>query len=674
MKQAQSNIQASLQKGMVHFQSGRLKQAEQIFREVLSKYPTEINALHLLGLVVFQLGRTLEGEKLLRKAIRKNGKIAKLHFNLGNMLDIQGKIKDALFSYNAALKLNPLDDMTLVSLAVVYGKLGRLEDGITSCRKALKINPKNPNALTNLGHFLWRLGNAPEAIKAMEQALDIQPNHPEALSNLGVVLLSEKKLDRAEEVLRRALAAGSRNPEVLGNLAGVLSSKGKNDEALKLCEDAVESASNSPDAHYNLGNVLQKLDRLQEAIASYNKAISLRPDWMEVYGILGSLYEKTHDFDNANSIVSKALSIDPNDPKMLQTKAVLLRRQGKIKEAIELLESVSSTDDKLNVIINYELGRLFDLDHNSERALHYFSTANKGAYDSREDADEIKEQSLTMINQLNEMVESDDMSSLQSTQTPAGMNDPVFLVGFPRSGTTLLDQILNSHSKLQVMEEQPTLDMVKSMIEDLPQGYPNAMTNLSEEFINEMRQKYFETVDSCIEREPNTILVDKLPLNLLHLPLIRLLFPHAKIILAMRHPCDVVLSNFMQHFSVNIAMANFFTLEDAVYFYSRAMSLCDKYISKLNIDCHVAKYESVVENFADEVGSLLRFLNLEWEKGIENYNTRAKERVIKTPSYQSVVEPIYDRAKYRWERYATQLEPYCNELKPFVERFGYSML
>lgn len=672
MSLVNSNIQAAIRQGMAHFQSGRLKQAEQIFRDVLATVPSEINALQLLGLVVFQLGRPLEGEKLLRKAIRKNGKIAKLHFNLGYMLDAQGKLQEALYAYNAALKLDPKDELTLVSLGVVYGKIGRTEEGIIACRNALKINPRNSDALCNLGQSLWCLGKTSEAIKALEDALEIHPNHLEALSNLGGMLLSKRELDPAEEVLRRALATGSRTPEVLGNLAGVLLSKGEGDEALELCREAVELAPNSPDTHYNLGKALQDLDKWQEAIASYNKAVSIKPEWLDLYGGLAALYEKTHDFENAESAVNKALNIDPEYPQALYIKAMLLRRNGKIKEAIEILEAVPNTGSSLNISINFELGRLFDIGHNSEQALHYFSIANKAIYDGEDNADEIKQQALTMIDQLDEMVESDKMISLLSQQATTDIAAPIFLVGFPRSGTTLLDQILDSHSKLQVMEEKPALRVVRSIVEELPEGYPYAMANLPSDKINELRSEYFKAVDSCIEREPNTLLVDKLPLNMVHMPLIKLLFPNAKILFAMRHPCDVILSNFMQHFSINMAMANFFKLDDAVLYYGRTMSLWNKYTNKLSIDNHVVKYESIVDNFTEEVTSLLEFLGLDWDEGVENHNKHAKKRVIKTPSYQSVVEPIYSHAKYRWERYAKQLEPYCKELKPFVERFDYS--
>ncbi len=672
MNRANGNIQTALQQGLAHFQSGRLEQAEQVFRDVLTKVPSDINALQFLGLVVFQLGRPSEGEALLRKAIRKNGKIAKLHFNLGHMLDAQGKLKEALIAYRDAQKLNPQDEWILISLAVVYGKMGRSEEGVSACRRALKLNPKSVHALTNLGQLLWITGKSSEAIKYLEEALEIRPDFQEALSRLGGILLSEGELGRAENVLRRAIDVGPRNPEVLENLAGVLLSRGEDDEALALCQESVEIAPNRSDAHYNLGKVFLKLDRLQEAIASYHKAISIVPDWLEVYGILGSLYEKTHDIENAEAVVNKALSIDPGHHLSLYNRAVLLRRQGKIKEAIDILESMNSTDIVLNIKVNFELGRLFDLDHNSAKALHYFSLANKAAYESSKDADDIKAESLVVMDQLEEMIVSDGISKVLSRQTSADMDEPVFLVGFPRSGTTLLDQILDSHSKIQVMEEQPALGAVRSMIKDLPGGYPSAMTNLSIETIDGLRDEYFKVVASSIEKDPNAILVDKLPLNLLHIPLINLLFPHAKIIFAMRHPCDVILSNFMQHFSVNIAMANFFSLDDAAHYYGRTMSLWERYVEKLSLDYYVVKYESLVDGFTDEVNGILGFLGLDWEDGIEQYNKHAEDRVIKTPSYQSVVEPIYGRAKYRWERYAAELEPYCRALQPFVDRFGYS--
>jgi len=677
MNRINANIQAALKQGMDHFQSGRLSQAEQIFRDVLLKAPTEINAMQLLGLVVFQLGRPQEGEKLLRKAIRKNKKIATLHINLGHMLDAQGKFNEALKVYKDAQKLDPRNDGIQTSLGMVFGKLGRLEEGIIACEKALKINPRNTSALANLGNLLWRTGKASDAIKILEQALYLQPNHIQALSNLGVILFSEKKLDRAEEVLRHALEHGGRlQTDVLCNLSTVLMAKGVEyyDEALGLSREAVNLAPNNPDVHFDHGRVLKQLDEWDQAIISYNKALSMKPEWIDAYCSLGNLYEKTHDIKNAESAVRKALSINPEYPQALYLRAVLLRRQGRIKEAIEILQKADCTDSRFNVDINFELGKLLDLDHNSSQALHYFSIGNKIAFENAYKADEMKAESLTEIDKLEEILESEKLSSLLSQQVQTDITAPIFLVGFPRSGTTLLDQILDSHSKLQVMEEKPSLYQVRSMIEDLPEGYPYAMESLMAKKINELREKYFEAVDFNIEREPNTILVDKLPLNLLHMPLIKMLFPNAKIILAIRHPCDVIISNFMQHFHINNAMANFSTLDDAVHYYGRTMSLWDKYSSSLSLDYHVVKYESVVENFSEEVAHLLEFLNLDWEEAIQNYHNHAAKRVIKTPSYQSVVKPIYNQAKFRWKNYGKQLEPYFEKLRPFVEKFGYSEL
>jgi hypothetical protein len=187
-----------------------------------------------------------------------------------------------------------------------------------------------------------------------------------------------------------------------------------------------------------------------------------------------------------------------------------------------------------------------------------------------------------------------------------------------------------------------------------------------------LRERYFEAVDGYFSRDPGMLLVDKFPLNIRHIPLIVRLFPSARIILAMRHPCDVVLSNFMQNYRINNAMANFFTIEDSALAYQQVMALWQKSISLLPVHYHTVKYESLVTDFNHEVGQLLEFLEVDWDDAVLAYDSHARKRgTIRTPSYQSVTEPIYQRAKYRWKRYQDQLQPVMKDLAPFIEAFGY---
>lgn len=232
---------------------------------------------------------------------------------------------------------------------------------------------------------------------------------------------------------------------------------------------------------------------------------------------------------------------------------------------------------------------------------------------------------------------------------------------------------MDSHPGVQVMEEQPPFYDVATRIAENHDDYPDVITRLNDEDIAEFRELYFRSVDSYFDREPGTFLVDKMPLHIRHIPLIYRMFPKAKIILALRHPCDAVLSNFMQHYKINEAMANFFTLEDAAHCYAQVMSLWQKSASLMPFERHIYKYESLIDDFEGVVRGLLEFLELEWDDAVLEFDKHARQRRgLNTPSYQAVSEPINDPAWYRWKRYEDQLASVMSDLKPFIEAFGYS--
>jgi len=205
-----------------------------------------------------------------------------------------------------------------------------------------------------------------------------------------------------------------------------------------------------------------------------------------------------------------------------------------------------------------------------------------------------------------------------------------------------------------------------------PGGYPTALASLNENDIDKLRKEFLTLTEKNIDQQANAIIIDKLPLNITHIGLIYRLFPKSKIILALRHPCDVCLSNFMQHYKINHAMANFFTLEDTAELYNLVMGLWMKYVKLFPLNYIEVKYESLVDDFETEIKKLCNFLEIDWDPLLLDYINHAKNRgIIRTPSYSQVTEPIYHRAKYRWQRYQEHLMPIMNKLESHITYFDY---
>ena len=237
-----------------------------------------------------------------------------------------------------------------------------------------------------------------------------------------------------------------------------------------------------------------------------------------------------------------------------------------------------------------------------------------------------------------------------------------------------MNQILDSHHQLEALEEKPIIAQVRGRIVSQFGKFPACLNDVDSASFGELRDDYLKFAGYYSTGNKDVYLVDKNPLNIIEIPLILKLFPKAKIILALRHPCDCTLSCFMQNFALNNGMLNLMNLDDATNYYQRVFGNWMYYVEKLTFDYHPFYYEKLIDNFEQEARNLTFFLGLEWDPNVLNYAKTAKRKGrINTPSYHQVIKPIYQDAKDRWRRYEKHLEPYLDRLKPFCEAFGYDL-
>jgi tetratricopeptide (TPR) repeat protein len=413
--------------------------------------------------------------------------------------------------------------------------------------------------------------------------------------------------------------------------------------------------------------------RLQEAIASYQQALGLDPNDLSAMINLAVVYESLSRLDEADAMLKRVFEKAPSHPLALITRAKLLRRRGDLNAAVGTIESAGPEMDlDMAAEMSFELGRLYDQSDETEKAFEQFTRGNQLHRRILGGANTAP--FLHEISVVTEFVATRDLKSALPSARASSERLPVFLVGFPRSGTTLLDNVLSSHSRIQGLEERPMVATMLAQVNELPGGYPDALMMLDDADRAWLRDTFYSVAEREIggPRLRDGIVLDKNPLNIVRVPLILGAFPDARFILAMRHPCDVVLSCFMQYFSPNTAMDGFLELETTVALYVRVMRLWELMGERLPIRYHRIRYEDVVSDLRHEVSALLEFLGLEWEGGMERYHEHALRRGhINTPSYHQVTQPIYERSRYRWLRYQRHLQPYMKELEPFIERFGY---
>ena len=306
-----------------------------------------------------------------------------------------------------------------------------------------------------------------------------------------------------------------------------------------------------------------------------------------------------------------------------------------------------------------------------EEAYHYFNQSNSLVKSSKEYLKYNSEPYFQNLKEKLAMLKSS--STINRTAKSAGNLNftPVFLVGFPRSGTTLLDTILRSNSRINVVEEEDMLLAAGSFLKK--NGYNDFAEQVVTPQLNVAARKiYRREFKKHIESTAlDKINIDKLPLNLLQAPLIHQLYPDAKFILTLRHPMDTILSCWMQNFKLNAPMANM-VVRSIVDFYCIAMDTFKVCRTNYNLNVCEVRYEDLINNFKSEAGTILQFLNLEWEPEMENYRDTAIRRGrIKTPSYSQVVQPIYKDSQYRWLNYQKYLKQYLAQVMPWIIEFGY---
>jgi len=524
-----------------------------------------------------------------------------------------------------------------------------------------------------LGVILGQRGRKAEALNANQKAVTLSPQDAIAHNNLGTTLKELGKLEEAEVSLRQAIALKPDYALAYNNLGSTLKELGKLEEAEVSYRKSINLKSDYAEAHSNLGNTLQELGRLDEAEASYTQAIALKPDFAEVHLNLCELLEKMNRVDEISFVIRNASG------KTLEKKADFLYyealtefRKENYKTAEELVKKININEllEKRQPNAMKLQGDLYHYKKDYSAAFETYKSQNKHVKNSleykKQDSEKYFIQQRKAVVQMKQLQEE---SSYKSVIKPRWIQ-PTFLIGFPRSGTTLLDTILRTHSNIDILEELPMLTKMKASLGYVPTiSMIENMDNTAAEIASGF---YFEELKKHIEVGKKQIVIDKLPLNILQIPLINQIFPEAKFILALRHPLDCVLSCWMQNFKLNPAMANMVELKRIVDFYDTAMSILKLSMERYSLDIHRIRYEDLVLDFEGNVTNLLTFLGLEWEEGLRNYQKTALTREkINTPSHSQVIKPIYKTASYRWKNYEKYLNPFKRQLEPWLRDYGY---
>jgi hypothetical protein len=460
-------------------------------------------------------------------------------------------------------------------------------------------------------------------------------------------------------------------------LARALRSEDRFAEAAAYYRAAVEADPLSVEAAFGLAESLAAMVEVDQARIAFLRALQIDPKHTRSLAGLAMLLARTGEAELARSMAERALKVSPSDAEATAALAAALVAEEKYAEAEAGLSRLAPDPQRPLMLQSVLDGLLADTLHGLGRASDAY-----GAYVSGHSRmrlalpPSLEAASLQAVANLDRLAKTfaslpKDVWREASSPEPAGESAThAFLVGFHRSGTTLLEQILASHPKVESVSEAPTLVAAEAQFLDPPGGL-EALARIDETSVKHWRDVYWRAVSDAKVSPEGKLLLDKAPLASISLPIVSKLFPGARVLIARRDPRDVVLSAFRQTFAFNRWTYAMLTLEGTARLYDKVMRLLELYRETLPLQFHEVRYERLVEDLEGQSREVLEFLGLPWDSSVFDFDQHARKRTISTPSARQVRKGLYQNPQAPWRAYRAEMAGVLPILAPWVERFGY---
>ena len=505
-----------------------------------------------------------------------------------------------------------------------------------------------------------------------EQALAQGHEHPLVLNLAALRAEEDGRLEEAHARLLRATELAPADPGARNALGLCLSRMERHGEALAAFDEALARAPDFAGAHAARGGTLEALGRLPEAEAAHRRALELQPDNSVALAGLANIASRRGAHPEARALAERVLAIQPNYPDAVRVAAAAELAGGDADTAQRRLETLIAdpqTSPLQQALTQGDLGDVLDAQGRTAEAFAAYAACNMGRWriyaPTFSGSPSALEFARGMIDRLDAIPAS--AWTGHGAPLPEGVRGHAFLLGFPRSGTTLLEQVLGSHADIETLEERETLlPALRAFLTD-PSDL-DRLAGASEAELQPLREAYWAGVRAEGARPEGKLFVDKHPLNTFKLPLIARLFPQAKILFARRDPRDVVLSCYRRRFAMSAPAYQMLTLPGAAGYYDAAMQIAERMASA---NTHVVRHEALVGDFDATARAACSFLGLPWTERLRGFAERVKDRGIATPSGAQLAGGLSAEGIGAWRRYRAQLAPALPRLAPWVTRFGY---
>jgi len=620
------NMQALL--GALLVKMDRFEEAEKSLRDVIAAAPTFAKPHEDLGYLLVQASRPADALPFLERATRLDPSLERAWFTLGKALALLRRGPDADAAFEKSFELSP--ERRLMALAAEHQKEGRLEEAERIYRRVLRKNPGNVDAMRLLALIAQNADHADDAENLLEQAIAIAPDFMLAILDLGRLRKEQDRYGEALECLDRAIALEPSQPQAHYLRASTLARASFTHEGIEAYRECLKLKPDHIGALLGLGHVLKAVGDYEGAVNSYNDCIRHVPDSGETYWSLANL--KTYRFDDAmiGEMEKRAVAAGEN-----------------LRSAVNFL---------------FALGKAHEDRGDFVRAWEFYRSGNEK---QRPDVHYDPVQTEVMNDRLIGVYTAEFLESLRD----AGDTDsaPIFILGLPRSGSTLLEQILASHSQVEGTSELPYIGRIAtSLNRNRADGinYPEAMRELAPEHLRALGADYLAQA-RMHRRTGAAHFVDKMPNNFPNVGLIASILPNAKIIDARRHPLDACLSCYRQLFAKG---QNFtYDLTEIGEYYLQYQRMMDHWARVLPGRVLTMQYEEVVADFEPQVRRLLAFCGLPWEEACLRFYE--SDRPVRTPSSEQVRQPIYDRSIGHWRNYEREIGELIAVIEPIRVRY-----
>ena len=681
------------------FTEGKYRQAEKVCKQIIDARPANADAHNIYGVTQNALGARKEAIIALRRAAKLAPNAASIHANLGEVLRQAGDLKQAALALETAILHDPANAQALNNLGIIRYEEENYEEAAELYRTALGVRPNMAEAHNNLGNALRRAGDVDGAMQAYQNALVHREHYAEAYNNLGTLLHHDRRYEEAEHALKKAIAQNPAYIEAHNNLALLYSAQARDADALRLLGDALKLAPTNPQTLIIAAGIQNRRSNFPAAEQACRTVLAGDPGNVEAMILIGHVFHETDRFDLALEVLGRAAALAPDNADALNLYGVALKSVGRFGEArehilksLELNDSMYGAFANLNDLVDFSEGvgeelfnrmeaifestadpedpqflplhyayakALDDRGRHAEALQHYIT----GGRMKRTQLDYNEEEVFGFFDLIRKLFPK----SAFTRRAFAGSKDdrPVFIVGMPRSGSTLVEQILASHPEVygagEVKHLSRALGQLRDRFPSLPK-YPQMMERMNPAQFEIVGQNYLEALTAGTDGAKRV--TDKLLTNYFFVGLLHLLYPKAKFVHTVRDPVDTCISAFTKLFKDD--MPHSYELGELGRYYRKYIELMahwEKVLPKGTMK--TVSYEKVVANAEKEAKDLIAFLGLEWDDKCLDFHK--SDRPVKTASVAQVRKPIYKSAVKRGRKYGDGLKPLAEAIAGKIE-------